>query len=58
MGDKFHVLFDAVRRAMADTPRSSALVENLNSRLRTYFTLRAWFETGSHMRLGWRCRDG
>src|SRR3954471_12271656 len=40
MGDKFHVLFDAVRRAMADTPRSSALVENLNSRLRTYFTLR------------------
>ena len=25
---------------MADTPRSSALVENLNSRLRTYFTLR------------------
>ena len=40
MGGKFHVLFDAVRRAMADTPRSSALVENLNSRLRTYFTLR------------------
>src|SRR5215213_8088882 len=31
---------DAVRRAMADTPRSSSLVENLNSRLRTYFTLR------------------
>ena len=40
MGGKFHALFDAVRRAMADTPRSSALVENLNSRLRTYFTLR------------------
>jgi hypothetical protein len=40
MGGKFHVLFDAVRRATADTPRSSALVENLNSRLRTYFTLR------------------
>jgi len=40
VGGKFHVLFDAVRRAMADTPRSSALVENLNSRLRTYFTLR------------------
>ena len=38
MGGKFHVLFDAVRRAMADTPRSSSLVENLNSRLRTYFT--------------------
>jgi hypothetical protein len=40
MGGKFHVLFDAVRRAMTDTPRTSALVENLNSRLRTYFTLR------------------
>jgi hypothetical protein len=40
IGAKFHVLFDAVSRAMADTPRSSALVENLNSRLRTYFTLR------------------
>jgi len=39
-GGKFHTLFDAVRRAMADTPRSSSLVENLNSRLRTYFTLR------------------
>jgi hypothetical protein len=40
LGGKFHALFAAVRRAMADTPRSSALVENLNSRLRTYFTLR------------------
>src|ERR671917_1151278 len=40
MGGKFHALFDAVRRAMTDTPRSSSLVENLNSRLRTYFTLR------------------
>jgi hypothetical protein len=40
MGGKFHALFDAVRQAMADTPRSSSLVENLNSRLRTYFTLR------------------
>ncbi len=39
-GGKFHALFDAVHRAMADTPRSSALVENLNSRLRPYFTLR------------------
>jgi hypothetical protein len=26
--------------AMAQTPRSSSLVENLNSRLRNYFTLR------------------
>ena len=40
IGGKFHTLFDAVSRAMADTPRSSSLVENLNSRLRTYFTLR------------------
>src|SRR3954453_2944511 len=39
MGAKFHALFAAVGRAMADTPRSSSLVENLNSRLRTYFTL-------------------
>jgi hypothetical protein len=41
VGGKFHTLFDAVRRAMADTPRSSSLVENLNSRLRSYFTLRS-----------------
>jgi len=40
MGGKFHALFDAVSRAMTQTPRSSSLVENLNSRLRTYFTLR------------------
>ena len=40
MGGKFHILFDAVRRVMAGTPRSSSLVENLNSRLRAYFTLR------------------
>ena len=40
LGGKFHTLFDAVGHAMAQTPRSSSLVENLNSRLRTYFTLR------------------
>jgi len=40
IGRKFHTLFDAVSRAMAHTPRSSSLVENLNSRLRPYFTLR------------------
>jgi hypothetical protein len=40
LGGKFHALFDAVSRAMADTPRSRSHVENLNSRLRTYFTLR------------------
>src|SRR5208283_637808 len=39
-GSKFHALFEAVSRTMAQTPRSSSLVENLNSRLRTYFTLR------------------
>ena len=37
---KFHALFAAVSQAMVGTPRSSSLVENLNSRLRTYFTLR------------------
>jgi hypothetical protein len=37
---KFHTLFVAVSKAMAQTPRSSSLVENLNSRLRNYFTLR------------------
>jgi hypothetical protein len=40
IGSKFCALFNAVNRAMADTPRSSSLVENLNSRLRSYFTLR------------------
>ena len=39
MGHKFHTLFVAVSRALAQTPRSSSLVENLNSRLRNYFTL-------------------
>jgi hypothetical protein len=40
LGSKFGTLFDAVTRVMAQTPRSSSLVENLNSRLRNYFTLR------------------
>jgi hypothetical protein len=40
LGAKFHLLFDAVALVMAQTPRSSSLVENLNSRLRNYFTLR------------------
>ncbi len=39
-GGKFHTLFAAVSQAMADMPRSSSLVENLNSRLRSYSTLR------------------
>src|SRR5271166_4314371 len=40
LGGRFHTLFDAVARVLAQTPRSSSLVENLNSRLRNYFTLR------------------
>ena len=40
MGCQFHAVFDAAAQAMAQTPRSSALVENLNSRLRNDFTLR------------------
>jgi hypothetical protein len=40
LGGKFHLLFDAVGQAMAQRPRSSSLIENLNSRLRNYFTLR------------------
>ena len=40
IGDKFRALLKAVSRIMARIPRSSSLVENLNSRLRNYFTLR------------------
>ena len=40
LGGKFHAAFDAVSWALTETPRSSSLVETLNSRLRTYFTLR------------------
>jgi hypothetical protein len=39
-GNEFHALFDAVDRAMAQSPRSSSFVENPNSRLPNYFTLR------------------
>jgi hypothetical protein len=56
VGGKFHALFDAVNRAIADTPRSSSLVENLNSRLRIYFTLRRHL-SGSlvHLRVAGCC---
>ena len=37
---KFHLLVEAVKEAMRQTPRASSLVENLNSRLRNYFFLR------------------
>lgn len=40
MGHKCHDVFEAVMQAMAQTPRCSSMVENLNSRLRNYFTLR------------------
>ncbi len=40
LGHKFHRLITAVEGALAETPRSSSLVENLNSRLRGYFFLR------------------
>jgi hypothetical protein len=40
LGDRLHPLTTAVREVFAETPRASSLVENLNSRLRTYFFLR------------------
>jgi hypothetical protein len=40
MGAKCYAVFEAVLQAMAQTPRCSSMVENLNSRLRNYFTLR------------------
>ena len=40
LGSSFVALVADVRAAMDDTPRSSSMVENLNSRLRCYFFLR------------------
>lgn len=40
LGVRFGPLQEAVRQGMADTPRASSIVENLNSRLRNYFFLR------------------
>jgi hypothetical protein len=40
LAGKFHGVLDAVVEAMKHIPRASSMVENLNSRLRTYFTLR------------------
>jgi hypothetical protein len=40
LADKFHRVVDAVVEAMKHIPRTSSLVENLNSRLRNYFFLR------------------
>ena len=38
--DKFEPLRQAVLQIMDDTPRASSVIENLNSRLRSYFFLR------------------
>jgi hypothetical protein len=40
LGGRFQPLREAVRQVMADTPRASSVIENLNSRLRNYFFLR------------------
>jgi hypothetical protein len=40
IGHKFRALLKAISRIIARTPRSSSMIENLNSRLRNYFTLR------------------
>jgi len=43
---KFYYVLTAVKEAMADTPRASSVVENLNSRLRNYFFLRKQIGNG------------
>jgi hypothetical protein len=40
LGRKLRPLQEAVRQVLADTPRASSVIENLNSRLRSYFFLR------------------
>jgi hypothetical protein len=40
LSGKFHSVMEAVGKALAETPRASSMVENLNSRLRNYFFLR------------------
>jgi hypothetical protein len=40
LGAGLHALEQAVREVMAETPRASSIVENLNGRLRNYFYLR------------------
>ena len=42
----FHELQAAVMEAMAETPRASSIIENLNSRLRNYFFLRRHIGNG------------
>ena len=50
IGGKFQAVFDSVELTMSQTPCSSSLVENLNSRLRNYFTLRGQL-SGSYLDL-------
>ena len=40
LGDKFYWVESMVNKVLEDTFRANSLVENINSRLRTYFTLR------------------
>lgn len=40
LGQKFYWVESLVNKVLEDTVRANSLVENLNSRLRTYFTLR------------------
>ena len=47
MGHKFYSVCNAVSQAMRSTPRSSSLVENFNSRLRTRLTLRRHLDGGN-----------
>lgn len=51
MGHQFYKVWTAVSHAMGSTPRSSSLVENINSRLRNYLTLRRHLD-GSKAWLG------
>ena len=46
LGHRFHQVQAAVRQVLAETPRASSLVENLNSRLRGYFFLRRQIGNG------------
>jgi len=40
LGEKFYWVESVVNKVLEDTVRANSLVENINSRLRTYFTLR------------------
>lgn len=40
LGDKFYWIESMVNKTIEDTVRANSLIENINSRLRTYFTLR------------------